>query len=194
MTTTECLSDAARSTGTDAINRARPSATSSSFARSREAVPCRLANRLPAESVVRPPWGRRALASVWLALGPRRRARRAQYRSLVWDFGGADRIRTEDRGFADLCLTTWLRRRQDDLTPRPAHGLFIERMSGKRDSNPRLRPWQGRTLPLSYSRSRRTLTVPQRFPARQDTGPFHRYRVAIFLRNSAASSGLVGFR
>ena len=28
-----------------------------------------------------------------------------------------------------------------------------ERWSGKRDSNPRLRPWQGRTLPLSYSRS-----------------------------------------
>ena len=27
--------------------------------------------------------------------------------------------------------------------------------SGKRDSNPRLRPWQGRTLPLSYSRSPR---------------------------------------
>ncbi len=25
--------------------------------------------------------------------------------------------------------------------------------SGKRDLNPRLRPWQGRTLPLSYSRS-----------------------------------------
>jgi hypothetical protein len=28
-----------------------------------------------------------------------------------------------------------------------------EGWSGKRDSNPRLRPWQGRTLPLSYSRS-----------------------------------------
>src|SRR5580693_1273538 len=28
-----------------------------------------------------------------------------------------------------------------------------ENWSGKRDSNPRLRPWQGRTLPLSYSRS-----------------------------------------
>ena len=28
-----------------------------------------------------------------------------------------------------------------------------EGQSGKRDSNPRLRPWQGRTLPLSYSRS-----------------------------------------
>ena len=27
-----------------------------------------------------------------------------------------------------------------------------ESWSGKRDSNPRLRPWQGRTLPLSYSR------------------------------------------
>ena len=37
------------------------------------------------------------------------------------------------------------------------------RWSGKRDSNPRLRPWQGRTLPLSYSRSPRTLPlkVPQ---------------------------------
>ena len=35
--------------------------------------------------------------------------------------------------------------------------------SGKRDSNPRLRPWQGRTLPLSYSRPRRLVIVPQRF-------------------------------
>ena len=26
--------------------------------------------------------------------------------------------------------------------------------SGRRDLNPRLRPWQGRTLPLSYSRAR----------------------------------------
>ncbi len=31
--------------------------------------------------------------------------------------------------------------------------LKVENWSGKRDSNPRLRPWQGRTLPLSYSRS-----------------------------------------
>ena len=30
----------------------------------------------------------------------------------------------------------------------------FKKWSGKRDSNPRLRPWQGRTLPLSYSRSR----------------------------------------
>src|SRR4030042_4634355 len=29
----------------------------------------------------------------------------------------------------------------------------IDGWSGKRDLNPRLRPWQGRTLPLSYSRS-----------------------------------------
>ena len=28
-----------------------------------------------------------------------------------------------------------------------------EKWSGKRDLNPRLRPWQGRTLPLSYSRA-----------------------------------------
>src|SRR5207344_1374393 len=34
----------------------------------------------------------------------------------------------------------------------------IRDWSGKRDSNPRLRPWQGRTLPLSYSRSPEPLT------------------------------------
>src|SRR4030042_3881324 len=42
-----------------------------------------------------------------------------------------------NNGFADRCLTPWLCR------------LW----SGKRDSNPRLQPWQGCTLPLSYSRS-----------------------------------------
>src|SRR5438045_8277598 len=36
----------------------------------------------------------------------------------------------------------------------------MKNWSGKRDSNPRLRPWQGRTLPLSYSRSPRTVNVP----------------------------------
>ncbi|VTR68239.1 hypothetical protein DESC_70079 [Desulfosarcina cetonica] len=46
----------------------------------------------------------------------------------------------ENGGFADLCLTTWLCR-------------LKKKWSGKRDLNPRLRPWQGRTLPLSYSRS-----------------------------------------
>ena len=46
----------------------------------------------------------------------------------------------ENGGFADLCLTTWLCRHK-------------KKWSGKRDLNPRLRPWQGRTLPLSYSRS-----------------------------------------
>ena len=46
----------------------------------------------------------------------------------------------ENGGFADLCLTTWL--------CRP-----LKKWSGKRDLNPRLQPWQGCTLPLSYSRS-----------------------------------------
>ena len=39
--------------------------------------------------------------------------------------------------------------------PTVAHATLAtvsESWSGKRDSNPRLRPWQGRTLPLSYSR------------------------------------------
>ena len=31
-------------------------------------------------------------------------------------------------------------------------GYAAKNWSGKRDLNPRLRPWQGRTLPLSYSR------------------------------------------
>src|SRR5215208_6166729 len=42
------------------------------------------------------------------------------------------------------------------VAERAARGLGparCEQWSGKRDSNPRLRPWQGRTLPLSYSRS-----------------------------------------
>ena len=47
----------------------------------------------------------------------------------------------ENGGFADLCLTTWLCR------------LIL--WSGKRDLNSRLQPWQGCTLPLSYSRSRK---------------------------------------
>ncbi len=51
----------------------------------------------------------------------------------------------ENGGFADLCLTTWLCRR-----------LF---WSGKRDLNPRLQPWQGCTLPLSYSRPQKRTTV-----------------------------------
>ena len=76
--------------------------------------------------------------------------------------GGAAQIRTGDRGFADLCLTTWRRRRSNlgrqatgpaDRTEGCGGTHRRENWSGKRDSNPRLRPWQGRTLPLSYSRS-----------------------------------------
>ena len=39
--------------------------------------------------------------------------------------------------------------------------FYFKGWSGKRDLNPRLRPWQGRTLPLSYSRSveRRTTFI-----------------------------------
>ena len=42
------------------------------------------------------------------------------------------------------------RRATQGRARRPEPG---EDWSGKRDSNPRLRPWQARTLPLSYSRS-----------------------------------------
>jgi hypothetical protein len=39
----------------------------------------------------------------------------------------------------------------------PARGEGWQLWSGRRDLNPRLRPWQGRTLPLSYSRSARLI-------------------------------------
>jgi hypothetical protein len=45
--------------------------------------------------------------------------------------------------------------------------------SGKRDSNPRLRPWQGRTLPLSYSRPRQPTEFTQTTPDGQPLCPLH---------------------
>ena len=48
-----------------------------------------------------------------------------------------------NNGFADRRLTTWLCR------------LW----SGKRDLNPRPQPWQGCTLPLSYSRTSPTIKI-----------------------------------
>src|SRR5438445_4640475 len=68
-------------------------------------------------------------------------------------------------GFADLSLTTWVPRlvvpkfsltsgnSPSDGKALAGAGLGPEFWSGRRDLNPRLRPWQGRTLPLSYSRS-----------------------------------------
>ena len=51
--------------------------------------------------------------------------------------GGKDkappRFELGNKGFADLCLTTWLWRRK--------------KKSGKRDSNSRQPPWQGGALP-----------------------------------------------
>src|SRR5947208_13075089 len=69
------------------------------------------------------------------------------------------------KGFADLSLTTWVPRlvvpkfsltsgnSPPDGKALAGAGLGPEFWSGRRDLNPRLRPWQGRTLPLSYSRS-----------------------------------------
>src|SRR3989441_11186275 len=68
-------------------------------------------------------------------------------------------IEPMDKGFADLCLTTWLRRLNLEKKGEGKSRWFREPLafalkpwSGRRDLNPRLRPWQGRTLPLSYSR------------------------------------------
>src|SRR5687767_770356 len=77
----------------------------------------------------------------------------------------AVRIELTNTGFADPRLTTWLRRHETEGrhgwagAPRATIGAWgrpespcNEFWSGKRDSNPRPRPWQGRALPLSYSR------------------------------------------
>src|SRR6185369_13812945 len=80
-------------------------------------------------------------------------------------------IEPTHKGFADLSLTTWVprlraskvapdskkvyRTRQVGLGSKmpSGEGFGKHSWSGRRDLNPRLRPWQGRTLPLSYSRS-----------------------------------------
>ena len=70
-------------------------------------------------------------------------------------------IEPTHKGFADLSLTTWVPRpcSSDQCSGtedfiRGARQLESKEIwSGRRDLNPRLRPWQGRTLPLSYSRS-----------------------------------------
>jgi hypothetical protein len=80
------------------------------------------------------------------------------------------RIELTRKGFADLSLTTWVPRRRPKLAlsgqkvhsgqpacpqmeKSPRGWAFQEIWSGRRGSNPRHRPWQGRALPLSYSRS-----------------------------------------
>ena len=72
-------------------------------------------------------------------------------------------IEPTHKGFADLSLTTWVPRpccltlafRPEKVHLRRTAGSWGDQeiWSGRRDLNPRLRPWQGRTLPLSYSRS-----------------------------------------
>ncbi len=54
---------------------------------------------------------------------------------------GMEVLQTSALPLGDGAVRTWRRKPRKKI------------WSGKRDSNPRLRPWQGRTLPLSYSRS-----------------------------------------
>ena len=73
--------------------------------------------------------------------------------------GGTGRTRTADRDFADLGLTTWRRC--------PAIDITMQNWSGRRGSNPRLQPWQGCTLPLSYSRTHSDTQGCLEFPSNQ---------------------------
>ena len=101
----------------------------------------------PSDSREEPaPWvgsGLRAYSSATAGRSGRNKKRlaRSQYplQALWITLEAAARFELANNGFAGRCLTTWLCRQK--------------KWSGKRDLNPRLRPWQGRTLPLSYSRS-----------------------------------------
>ena len=61
--------------------------------------------------------------------------------------GGETRIRTGDKGFAGLCLTTWPSRHMKKAETNPAEKSW----SGLRGSNPRPQPWQGCALPTALS-------------------------------------------
>ncbi len=62
--------------------------------------------------------------------------------------------------------------------------FVIEFWSGRRDLNPRRRPWQGRTLPLSYSRSAPLFREPEMY---QSNSPVSTGRA----RSADQSSALV---
>ncbi len=70
-------------------------------------------------------------------------------------------IEPANRGFADPCLTTWLRRHflmQAPPACRPMRLAIGKRrfiQSGRWDLNPRPSPWQGDVLPLNYTRLQR---------------------------------------
>ena len=85
------------------------------------------------------------------ASGRRKRSLRQSQRhalSCSYENGGATQIRTGDKAFAELRLTTWLWR--PEALVQEAGWKY--RWSGRRDSNPRPSPWQGDALPLSHVR------------------------------------------
>ena len=59
------------------------------------------------------------------------------------------RFELGNKGFADLCLTTWLWRQIEFSRKRQKSDLIfvVFKWSGLRGSNPPPRPWQGRALP-----------------------------------------------
>ena len=92
------------------------------------------------------------------------------------EIGGTGRIRTAGRDFADLGLTTW--RRCPDIDK-----MTGKKWSGRRGSNPRLQPWQGCTLPLSYSRALSIFEGCVGVPKPQIIFPLLRLSNPIFKKN-----------
>jgi hypothetical protein len=100
-----------------------------------------LASRLPRtrKKGRRPLQGREANRGIWLARFPHARIFRP----------GAENVATRGTRSARGCHPCL------GYVPLPmSPGRTREIWSGRRDSNPRPRPWQGRALPLSYTRIR----------------------------------------
>ena len=78
-------------------------------------------------------------------------------------------------------------------SPRSGAGLPAKLWSGRRDLNPRLRPWQGRTLPLSYSRS--TQPIINNPPHPGNAAPTHLATSAgsVLRPGSSLLHGRIGF-
>ena len=75
---------------------------------------------------------------------------------------GGSRSRPPTRSTWQPCLNV--------LKRKARAGAGLQTWSGRRDLNPRLRPWQGRTLPLSYSRSNST-SIADLVGGEQSTSP-----------------------
>ena len=136
----------------DASVRARPRARPASDAPRHR----KTALRLPTGSGVRETGGNSTSARVpptpWGSCAARPRPRHRRGAEVGGEAGGAARTRTGDGGFADLCLATWRRRRQDG----GAGGARRQPLAVTRRAGAAIRAWRGADRPRRRKMERET--------------------------------------